>query len=1314
MNKPRSYHTIHSLITLVLVMLANRTALTEELRINEFMAGNKTTVMDEDGDPSDWIEIWNTGSATRSLLGYYLTDEIQSPRLWAFPDIRLEGGAHMLVFASGKDRRTPDSELHTSFQLKREGEDLALFRVEEETLRAISIFANYPKHQTDVSFGHKLSANPAETGFMLQPTPGTRNRGDTLEGFVEDTRFSVDRGYYENPFDLEITSNTRGATLIYTLDGTLPGMNNGIRVPSGSPARTPVLNLSIRDTTLVRVMAFKEGFQSTNIDTHSYLFHDSILHQTGRGDPFNKSIHWGHAGPDWEMDPEILAHEDPEIRPSAEDFLRLPTLSMVMDFEEMFGRSGIYVRGQSVERKVSAEWINPLGAPQAPNTVKGFQRDSTVQIVGGSSPNRWKSDKLSMRLKFTPDLDYPIFGREAARRFDTLVLDARLNNVWHYGGGSEPIGQRNRAQYVRDQYAANLHRAMGGLSPHGKHVHLMINGVYWGIHTLHERPDDNFAASYYGGSNRDYDSIKHHPNDVLQGTASHYKELHQLAGRDLSIQTHYEAVEAMLDIDAFIDYMLMNYYIGNGDWAHHNWYASYNHMDPSGKWRFHSWDAEKGLHSVQTNVTRRNDTGGPTYLQQQLARNEGFRMRFADRAYDHLQYGPLSPVQAGLLYRAVSDPLELPIRLESARWGDNQRNKPYTQADWISIRDSLFGLSNNRSLKTFDFFERRSDIVLQQFSDMQWLPSLKPPVFNQHGGHIQNAFPIHLESPVAGTIYYSLDGTDPLPPASQTPRKSIELISESHPKRAIIPVDGSLAERWMTIHFDDRSWNLGVKGAGYDNNSGYENMLSPELNFKDQVDTRRVESIYMRIPFEIGDPSVLDQLNLGMRYDDGFVAYLNGKEIARANAPSTTSGNPSWNTPATSGHSDNQATVFQHFDVSSSLHVLKPGKNLLAIHGLNVSATSSDMLIWPTLRAVETEEDDTSNTPITKGIMRYEGPFSLKSSATVRARVLQRNTWSPLLSADFIVDAVPPTASNLVLAAIHYHPSPPNLLEIEAGFKRRSDFEFLQVINTSEENVDLRGLRFTSGIRYVFDETANIRELPPGQTLIIASNPAAFELRFGNHLNMAGSFQEGTKLNNGGERIVATVGSNVVIDVQYEDGPPWPILADGKGAFLSLKDPQIISGADPAASWEALDEHGMQNSSHSLADYLDWLEGYYSKEDLARNEISDWMADPDLDGMDNLMEYFHGSNPADGKSSPHWIRVFNDPNEPAAGWTLEFSRMQPLPGVLWEIESSRDLVDWTPLPADLLITKGSRVQHRWHPTGSGASMFFRLRILAPK
>jgi len=1280
----------------------------QTLRINEFMASNDGVLLDEDGDSSDWIEIWNEGRSPVSLGGLTLTDDLQEPDRWLFPEMELGANGYLVVFASSKDRRTPGRELHTNFELDRNGEALALMKRGENGYEPIAVYESYPRFQSNFSYG--LVANqPSDTFvFFKQPSPGSVNRGAGVLGFVRDTTFSVDRGYYEEAFDLVITTPTPGATIVYTLDGTIPSTSNGIRVTASGASVAPQLTLRIESTTLVRAMAFKNGFEPTDVDTQSYLFHEALLQQDGRGEPYRQSVRWGHAGEDWEMDPQILQHTNSEIRPVKEDFLRLPTLSVVMDFKEMFGSGGIYIAGQSVERDMSAEWINPDGDIQSPNQKAGFQHDGTIQIVGGSSPSRWKSDKLSMRLKFNGDLRYPVFGDEATDRFDTLLLDARLNNVWHYGGGVEPVPQRDRAQYTRDQYAANLHHAMGGLSPHGRHAHIMINGVYWGIHTVHERPDDNFAASYLGGNNEGYDVVKHGPDDVLQGSSVNYRQLHNLAGRDLSDQSNYEAVAALLDVDAFIDYMIMNYYIGNGDWAHHNWYASYNREDPNGRWRFHSWDAEKGLHGVNVNVTGRNDSGGPTYLQHQLTRNERYRLLFADRAYEHLRYGVLTSEQAGQLYRDISDPIDLPIRLESARWGDNQRSNPYTRLDWLEIRDSLFGLSSNRNLPTFDWFNQRSEIVLNQFRSRNWLPNLEPPTFSQHGGHVSADFKVSIEAGRSSDIFYTLDGTDPLVSLPTVRQTSVDLVTDGHLKRAMMPVDGSMESRWMLPAFDDGSWPEGRRGAGYENGSGYDSMIAPELNFQAQVDSVGVESIYMRIKFDIEDPTTLDRLSLEMRYDDGFIAYLNGKEVARANAPGREGTPAVWNVAAASSHSDADASVFQAFDISDSISLLDQGSNVLAVHGLNVSATSSDMLIWPKLVGgiVDSTEDEEQS----DGIKRYVAPFQLPASAVVKARVRLGDDWSPLLSAGFVVDATPANASNLVVSAIHYHPGAPTMIEEEAGFDNRRDFEFLRLTNVSDQTIDLRGVTFTAGIDFTFSSDVDVLELSSGESLVLCSNVDAYRARYRVDTTIAGTFQNGTNLNNGGERItLMSASGELIANVIYEDQLPWPVEADGLGAFLSLLPGITSEAAALPASWVAVSELDIRLPSGALRAFREWLTAYFSPDVLIDPEVSSWTSDPDQDGMNQLQEYFHGSDPSNPAASPNWPMVTNDPNEPAAGWVFGFTKSNLLPGVTWEVQTSTDLLNWSLLPIGAQSDVPGGQRFSWNAVNTTAQ-YFRLSI----
>jgi len=107
-------------------------------------------------------------------------------------------------------------------------------------------------------------------------------------------------------------------------------------------------------------------------------------------------------------------------------------------------------------------------------------------------------------------------------------------------------------------------------------------------------------------------------------------------------------------------------------------------------------------------------------------------------------------------------------------------------------------------------------------------------------------------------------------------------------------------------------------------------------------------SAYIRFPFVLQDPSLVNRLTLRMKYDDGFVAYLNGQFVAARNAPAI----PAWNSTATTFHSDGQAVEFEDFNLSSSLGYLVPGTNVLAIHGLNTSSTNSDFLILAQLEGI--------------------------------------------------------------------------------------------------------------------------------------------------------------------------------------------------------------------------------------------------------------------------------------------------------------------------------------------------------------------------
>ncbi|HON08511.1 MAG TPA: CotH kinase family protein, partial [Verrucomicrobiota bacterium] len=184
--------------------------------ISEVMAGNKSTIRDEDGDYSDWIEIANLSDQPVDLNGWTLTDNIIKPLKWCFPQIILNPGDYMLIFASGKNRTNSEAYLHTNFSLDKDGEFVGLFDLNGDYIDGL----NFPPLQDNQSYG-KMEENTNIVGFCLKPTPGNKN---SLIGcdYSSDTIFSEASKTFTEPFYLRISTESTNATIYYSTDGYSP------------------------------------------------------------------------------------------------------------------------------------------------------------------------------------------------------------------------------------------------------------------------------------------------------------------------------------------------------------------------------------------------------------------------------------------------------------------------------------------------------------------------------------------------------------------------------------------------------------------------------------------------------------------------------------------------------------------------------------------------------------------------------------------------------------------------------------------------------------------------------------------------------------------------------------------------------------------------------------------------------------------------------------------------------------------------------------------------------------------------------------
>ncbi len=762
----------------------------EYVIITEFVASNDRGLEDEDGDRPDWIELYNLASFPVNLAGWSLTDDPDEPDKWLFPEVTIGGGEYLVVFASGKDRSpTNGDNLHTSFKLSAPGEYLAFYSA-SGVLQPSSVLDPFPAQSADVAYGRHV----AEPGFCFfePPTPGAPNDDSiSYEGIVGDTKFSHDRGFYYEGFDITITVDTPGAAIHYTTDGSTPSETHG-EVYAGA--------IHISATTCLRAMAFADGWKPSDVDTHTYIFLDDVLYQT-RPEGYPADWSEGTYG-DYDMDPDLV--NDPQYSGTLEDDLQaIPTLSIVTDRDNLFDPStGIYMnpteQGMEWERAASAEFIYPAGCRtascQGRSDNAGFQVNCGIRIQGGISRYPGRTPKHQFRLAFRgiygrTRLDCPLFGDDATDSINTLVCRAGYSDGWL----NHNVLMSARAQYVRDEWARDIQLEVTGLSSHGMFVHLYLNGLYWGLYNVVERPDGSFASSYLGGEQEDYDSLN--AGEPTDGDRAAWDAMMAIADAGMEFNEQYYAVQDYVDVPNLIDYMILCFYQGNGDWPRRNWYAI-RKREPGAGYKFVSWDAEAifGI-DVEANLTQVGeldlDADSPAGLYYRLRDNAEFRLLFADHVHRHFfNGGVLTPERVAERWMRLSEEVDEAINGESARWGDWRRDdapSPNPTAD-LYLRDPHWLAEQNRLLT--EYFPYRADIVLGQFRDIGLYPNADAPVFHingsyQHGGRISTGDDLSM-SAATGTVYYTLDGSDPRLPGSSQVTSTI-LVGEQDPKRALVP-----------------------------------------------------------------------------------------------------------------------------------------------------------------------------------------------------------------------------------------------------------------------------------------------------------------------------------------------------------------------------------------------------------------------------------------------------------------------------------------------------------------------------------------------
>ena len=697
----------------------------------------------------DWIEIQNRSSVPLDIGDYYLSNNERFPQQWQFPkNTVIPAQGFFTLFASDVEITDPQLDergwLHTDFKLGLEPEYLALLDADG---RILDLFGDeYAEQVPGVSFG---ISSTGEKGYLTTPTPGADNTAAYL-GLTPDTQFDVDRGFYQAPFRVEITTNDPNFEIRYTFDGTPPTANNGY-VYDG-----PIL---IDGTTTLRAATVREGYLTSDVDTQSYIFLDQVarqpaLPQTGPSWAHNSypeiwesTIQRRKYRADYEMDPEVI--DDPQYANRLKESLTaLPTLSVTLPAEDIFGGAGLYSNTNlSTEKGGSAEFFFPDGRI-------GFQIGVGLRMQGGASRNA-EHTKHSMSLRFREDygsgqLDYPLFEGSPVSQFDSIHLRARYNNSWiHWDQAQRDRGSMIREMWMRQTMLAAGQPAAG----HGRYVHLYLNGLYWGVYEMHERQDANHYAAYFGGEPHQYAAT-----NGLTAVDGHITRPLTPVSKIVD-SGDWERTQEVLDIDNHIRFNIVHQYGGNQDFKPDgNWRAA-GGGTANAPWQFYMWDSERVLESTRVRPTQMTDILG---MLRDLNKNEEYRIRYADTIHEILfNDGPLTAENASQRWLDIAAGLDVPLIAESARWGDSKQNRPQTVNDqWIKEQTRLLE----------SYFPVRVESMMPNYRDpslryLPWYPQTDAPEFlvdgeRQHGGFKSGSLTV-LNPGQVGTVYYTLDGSDP-------------------------------------------------------------------------------------------------------------------------------------------------------------------------------------------------------------------------------------------------------------------------------------------------------------------------------------------------------------------------------------------------------------------------------------------------------------------------------------------------------------------------------------------------------------------------
>ncbi|MBL9202461.1 MAG: CotH kinase family protein [Opitutaceae bacterium] len=1217
-------------ITTVITPIAP--VVTNGVVIEEILADNANGLEDEDLDRPDWIDLYNGTNTPVSLAGWRL-DYAAAPDTTAvlarypLPNVTLPAFGHLVIFASGKNRFT-NVRPHANFSLAKEGGRLTLVRADGGVAHALT----YGPQQEDVSFGGLGTAQTA--GYLESATPGTNNLGRQAAGrrvaapdffnAVAVPRVDQPSAVITAPITLGIQlpqGAPAGAVIRYTLNTTEPTEASALYTGP----------IDVTGSLAVKARVFAPGFLPSKTGNRSFIWLAAGA-DTNATTLLNVATNYNSSGQPFSSNLPVIVLDsygrnvDAITNPAGLRPYRFTQIA-VYDVKPGTNRASFANAPDQVLRGAThVRGESSSGQPERPYALEFWKEDEdddrNEPLLGMPSSSDWVLqslylDKSLMRNFLMQQAMIAANGPGSGVRCRFVeVFFNQGNTTLDYADYRGVYLLMEKPDRGRDRVdIAKLNSSMSDPA--------LIDG---GFIFKNDKLPYNYrinAASVPAvpGSSRDYDIAAPEPPTAAQANALVgwlNRMTAALAAPDFANPASPNYYGKWIDERSFIDRTLWLELCKEVDAYTFSYYFSKDRGGPMKAFPF--WDVDRSLGNA--NYANSNATFGMKWW------NVGSNYTYYSRLDDDPEFNDRYWNRWTALRRSIFAKDAMFERIEAvySLLTDGSRADIVNTASATTMavqvpaarhyrRYPILGTNSNTSGQHGQIQRTtwRMEVDALKFwlaERLEWMDGAPHPTNTttlterlrptelvdaatgrpQNGGSVPTGFQfrIHNPNPAGGTTYYTIDGPDPRQVGGALDSSALTATTSTVAATTVVPAAqtwkwllpsaapaaDAAGLAWTAPAYADSAWNSGPAPLGYGETTGLATNISPVAP---NYTAANVEPgpAYFRSTFTATGTAGLTSVFLEIMADDGAVVYLNGVEAARINFPKAPT--PDAFTEEALGPIDPGS----NYTGTETMFVAVPFDRALLREGENTIAVSVHQAVYafPPNAANPYPRNDFSDLRFDLRIVGHtaSAPGAVVALGgpglrTVRTRIRNGATWSPLTEASFSVGAPPAGASNLVVSELHYHPVDPTPAELAAGFNSDNDFEFIELMNISRtQSIDLSGVKLEDAVQFDFSAVPPAqRILPPGGRIVVAENTAAFasRLQAGAQPVVAGAFA-GNFSNSSEQLILRAADGSVIRQFTYRDSAPWPGEADGEGSSLVLNNPHDNPDHGLASSWHA-------------------------------------------------------------------------------------------------------------------------------------------------